>query len=135
MHANYLIEEKKILLVLVHLMFCWEFRVNVLLLLLLSRSLFLFTSSLSFFLCYFLIKICCGVVVFIPSTFFFALLSSLSIIFLFFSFSLRLFSTQNPSNGFSLDRFIHVTTHFFFRSFIRLFIRSVSLSCDIYHFT
>lgn len=82
--------------------------------------------SLSFFQCYFLIKICCGVVVFIPSThFFFALpsLPSLALYSYLFS-SLRLFSTQNSSNGFSLDRCIHVTTHFF-RSFVRLLARSI----------
>lgn len=94
--------------------------------------------SPSFFLCYFLIKIGCGVVVFIPSTPFFHSLPSppsLSLYSYLFS-SPRLFSTPNSSNGFSLDRCIHETTHCFFcaRSFGRSYSFSVSV-CAVRDFT
>lgn len=107
-------------------MFCREFRVNVLLRQRRRcRQLVIVVVAvvLSVLFSYKNLLRCCCFHSF--HTFFFALPSPPSLALYSYLFSsLRLFSTQNSSNGFSLDRCIHVTTHFF-RSFVRSLARSI----------
>lgn len=120
------------------LVFCREFRVNVLLPLLLLPLLMLLLS-LSFFSMLFsyknLLRCCC----FHSFHIFFLFRSLLLPLVIFLTirislfFSSVVFSTQNSSNGFSLDRCIHVTTHTFF-TVVRSFIRSECLCRTLFFY-